>query len=88
MKKLLVRILLVFVGLVVVSILCRNFIARTTLAIGIKEATGFPVKIGAVQVGLFSGQLDVQDLTLMNPPEFLDSRFVDLPVLHVQYDFG
>ena len=88
MKKLLFRILLLLVVLAFTAIVCRNFIARKAVEVGVKEVTGFPLQIGAVQVGLWSGQLDVHDLKLMNPPEFADSRFVDLPLFHVQYDLG
>ena len=88
MKKLLFRILLVLVTLVVIGVLCRNFIARKAVEIGVKDVTGFPLEIGAVQVGLFNGQLDVHDLKLMNPPGFEDQRFVDLPLFHVQYVLG
>ena len=88
MKKLLFRILLVLVGLLVLSVVFRNFIARKAVEIGVKQVTGFPLQIGAVQVGLLSGQLDVHDLKLMNPSEFEDSRFVNLPLFHVQYEWG
>lgn len=88
MKKLLFRILLVLVVLVFAAVVCRNFIARKAVEIGVKEVTGFPLQIGAVQVGLVSGQLDVHDLKLMNPAEFEDSRFVDLPLFHLQYELG
>ena len=88
MKKLLFRILVGVLVLVIAAVLCRNIIAQKTVEIGVKEVTGFPLQIGSVQVGLFSGQLDVHDLKLMNPPEFADSRFVDLPLFHVQYEFG
>ena len=88
MKKLLFRILLGIAVLVIAAVVCRNFIARKAVEIGVKDVTGFPLQIGSVQVGLFSGQLDVHDLKLMNPPEFADARFVDLPLFHVQYELG
>ena len=88
MKKLLFRILVGVVVLVIAAVVCRNFIAQKAVEIGVKEVTGFPLQIGSVQVGLFSGQLDVHDLKLMNPPEFADARFVDLPLFHVQYELG
>jgi len=88
MKKLLFRILLVLLMLMILSVLCRNFIARKAVEIGVTEVTGFPLKIGAVQVGLFSGQLAIHDLKLLNPPEFADSRFVDLPFFDLQYELG
>ena len=88
MKKLILLILVAVVALVVIGVLCRNVIARKAVEIGVKDVTGFPLEIGAVEVGLLNGQLDVHDLKLMNPPEFEDQRFVDLPVFHVQYVLG
>ena len=88
MKKLLVKILLMLVALAVIGVLSRNFIARNAVEIGVKKVTGFPLAIGAVQIGLFSSQLEVHDLKLLNPPEFEDQRFVDLPLFQLQYDLG
>jgi hypothetical protein len=88
MKKLLVRIVLVLAALVVVGVLARNLIARIGIEVGTKKTTGFPLEIGTVNVGLFNGQLDVERLKLMNPPEFQDRLFVDLPSLHVKYQLG
>ena len=88
MKKILLKILLVLVAVAVIGVLSRNFIARNAVEIGVKKVTGFPLAIGAVQIGLFSSQLDVHDLKLLNPPEFEDQRFVDLPLFQLQYDLG
>ena len=85
MKKLLVRILLVLVALIVVGFLCRNFIARKAVEIGVKQVTGFPLEIGAVNLGVFGGTLEVQNLKLENPPEFPEKMFVDLPLFKVDY---
>jgi len=88
MKKLLFGILIALVALLVIGVLSRNFIARKSVEVGVRELTGFPLEIGAVQVGLFNSQFEVHDLKLMNPSEFEDSRFVDLPLFHVSYDLS
>jgi hypothetical protein len=41
--------------------------------------------IGSVNLHLFSSKVDVRDLKLMNPPEFQESNFVDMPELYVDY---
>src|SRR5229473_2066649 len=69
-------------------VLARNVIARRSVEIGAKRMTGFPLEIGAVDVGLFNGQLDVRDLKLMNPPEFQEKMFVDLPRFFIDYRLG
>jgi hypothetical protein len=88
MKKLLWIVPAGLVVLLVVLFLSRNFIARVSVEVGAKKVTGFPLKIGSVDVGLFSGKLDVRDLTLMNPPEFQERMFVDMPELFVDYRLG
>lgn len=88
MKKLLWKILAVLVILVVILFLARNVIARMSVEIGAKRITGFPLEIGSVNLGLFSGKVDVRDVKLMNPSEFQDRLFVDMPQLYVDYQFG
>lgn len=88
MKKLLLLIIVGAVVLLVVLFLARNFIARKSVEIGATKATGFPLTIGSVDVGLFSSKLDVRDLKLMNPPDFPEKMFVDMPQLYVDYRLG
>ena len=85
MKKLLWKILAVLAVLLVILFLARNFIARVSVEIGAKKITGFPLKIGSVDVGLFSSKVDVRNLKLMNPPEFQEKMFVDMPQLYIDY---
>lgn len=85
MKKILRWAVIVVVALAVVLVLARNVIARRSVEIGVAQVTGFPLEIGSVNVGLFSGKLDVQNLKLMNPPEFHGGTFVDLPLFKVEY---
>jgi hypothetical protein len=88
MKNWLWRIGIGVVGLLIFLLLARNFIARKSVELGVKRVTGFPLTIGTVDVGLFNGQLDVRDLKLMNPPEFEEKMFVDLPTFHLDYRLG
>jgi hypothetical protein len=85
MKKLLAMIFAALVLLVVVLFFARNFIARESVEYGAKKLTGFPLEIGSVNVGVFSSKVDVHDLKLMNPPEYQEKMFVDMPELYVDY---
>ena len=85
MKKLLWMVPAGLILLLVVLFLSRNVIARVSVEIGAKKITGFPLKIGSVDVGLFSSKVDVRNLTLMNPPEFQEKMFVDMPQLFIDY---
>jgi len=84
--KLIKWLLVVIVALGVVLFFARNAIARRAVEAGMKQKTGFPLEIGAVDVGLFSGMLDMRDLKLQNSPEFEEKAFADVPLLHVDYD--
>jgi len=88
MKKLLWRILAVLVLLLVLLYFSLNFIARVSVEYGAKKITGFPLEIGSVDLGLFSSKVDVRNLKLMNPPEYQEKMFVDMPELYVNYRLG
>ena len=88
MKKLLWKILAALVALVVILFLARNFIARLSVEYGAKKITGFPLTIGSIDLGLFSSKVDVHDLKLMNPSEFSEKTFVDMPQLYIDYRLG
>src|ERR1019366_1191936 len=85
MKKLLWKIPAALAILLLLLLCSRNFIARVSVEYGAKKIPGFPLKIGSVDVGLFSSKVDVRDLTLMNPPEFQEKMFVDMPQLYIDY---
>lgn len=86
MKTILKWVAVVALVGVFVLVVGRNFIARKAVEIGVRSVTGFPLQIGAVDVGLFNGQLAVNDLKLMNPPgDFEEPLFVDLPELRMNY---
>ncbi len=88
MKKLLVRILIVLLVLVIVLYLGRNIIARKSVEVAVTKLTGFPLTIGAVDVGLLQSRLDVREIQLANPPEFEEKLFVHLPQVYVDYQLG
>jgi uncharacterized protein involved in outer membrane biogenesis len=84
--KLIKWVVIIVVVLGVVAFFARNTIARKSVEIGTKQMTGFPLEVGAVDLGVFNGTLEVRDLKLMNPPEFQGGTFVDLPLFRVDYD--
>jgi hypothetical protein len=86
MKKVLRWVLIVIVAGVVVLFLARNFIVRKAVEVGVTQVTGFPLEIGSLDIGVFSGQLGVGNLKLMNPPEFNEPLFVDMPLFKVDYN--
>ena len=85
MKKILAWFGIIVIGLLVVLVLGRNIIVRKAAEVGTLKMTGFPLQIGAVDLALLGGRLQVDKLKLTNPPEFKDPRFVDLPLFKVDY---
>ena len=85
LKKLLIRVVMALVALLLILFLALNFIARKAVEVGVTKVTGFPLEIGSVNMGLLSSKLDVHDLKLMNPPEFQEKMFVDMPQLYIDY---
>ena len=85
MKKLLFKIAIALVVILVALFFCRNIIARKSVEVGVKTMTGFPLEIGSVDLGIFGGTLEVENLKLMNPPEFQEPMFVDMPSFKVDY---
>ena len=88
MKTFLKWMVIVVVVLVVGLVLARNLIARISVEMGATRMTGFPLEIGSVSVGLLNGQLDLRDVKLMNPPEFHEKMFVEMPQLFIDYRLG
>ena len=85
MKKVLGWIAAALVVLATILFLARNVIARMSVEYGTRKITGFPLTLGSVDLELFSSKVDVHDLKLMNPPEFTEPMFVDMPELYVDY---
>jgi hypothetical protein len=85
MKKVVGWIVIALVALGIVLFLTRNVIARMSVEYGAKKMTGFPLTLGSVDLELFSSKVDVHELKLLNPPEFQEQMFVDMPELYVDY---
>src|SRR5271155_770711 len=88
MKKLLCWGVATLIVLGAILFLARNVIARKSVEYGAKKITGFPLTIGSVDLELFSSKVDLHDLKLMNPPDFQERMFVDMPQLFVDYRLG
>ena len=86
--KTLLRLIVVLIVLAAGLYLGRNFIAQQSLQAGVTEMTGFPLKIGSLDLALAQSRIAVRDLSLLNPPEFKEPVFVEMPELTVDYDAG
>jgi len=86
--KTLLRLIVVLIVLAAGLYLGRNFIAQQSLEVGVTEMTGFSLKIGSLDLALGQSRIAVRDLSLLNPPEFKEPVFVEMPELTVDYDTG
>lgn len=86
MRRVLGWAVLATLALAAVAYLARDAVVRRAVSAGVTRRTGFPLEIGAVGVGLLGGTFDARDVRLENPPGWPERRFVDLPLLRVEYD--
>jgi len=86
--KTLLRLIVVLIVLAAGLYLGRNFIARHSVEVGVTEMTGFPLKIGSLDLAFVQSRIAVRDLSLLNPSEFKEPVFVEMPELTVDYDAG
>ncbi len=68
-----------------VFVLLRDGIVKTAVEIGTRTATGLPLKIEKLHIGLLSSTFSISGLTLENPDGFQDRTMVSLPELFVDY---
>jgi hypothetical protein len=86
--KTLLRLIVVLLVLAAALYLGRNYIARQSVEAGVTKMTGFPLNIGSLDLDLFQNRIAVRDLSLLNPSEFKEPVFVEMPELTVDYDAG
>ena len=91
MKKILLVIVAVFLVLLVLAAglyLCRNTVACYAVQVGAEKMTGFSLKIGLLDLAFTQSRIAVHDIQLLNPSEFVEPVFVEMPELTVDYDVG
>ncbi|MBI5819039.1 MAG: hypothetical protein HZA88_08620 [Verrucomicrobia bacterium] len=86
--KTLLRLIIVLLVLAAGLYLGRNIIARYAVQAGAEKMTGFPLKIGSLDLAFAQSRIAVRDLSLLNPSEFKEPVFVEMPELTVDYDAG
>lgn len=82
------RLFLVVVVLAVALVLSKNALLQSLSETRLRAQTGMDVRVGKVEVGLFSPTVNVEDFRLFNPAEFGGSPLLDVPNLHVEYDLA
>ena len=72
--------------LVAVILLNLDWVAKKSLTVALRSATGCEVKVGSVELGLRAGTFRLEKLVVSNPPGFGDGLLLDLPELFLEYD--
>lgn len=67
-------------------IVAKDAIARLAITSGVRAATGLPLSIHRLTVGVFRPRIEVGGLELFNPPGFPESRMLAVPQLSMDYD--
>lgn len=79
------RCFVLFVLLVLAFIVVKDDLAKSLIEARLRRDTGMDVRIGRLEMGLFSPTLTVEGLKLYNSAEFGGSPFLDIPDLHLVY---
>lgn len=88
MKKILFIVMALLIVSVSVVLVAKDLLARFILTKGLSQATGLGFQLNSVEVGLFSGRLEVKGLKIFNPPDFPDRLLADIPQIKIDFDFG
>lgn len=85
MKKIWI-ILLAVVVVLFVALLAKDIIIKTAVEKGVELVTGLKLNLGSLKVGIFKPIVDIKNLRLLNPKNFLDQTMIDMPEIYVNYD--
>jgi hypothetical protein len=80
------RLLLSLILLVGVVVLLRNPIVRELAERQIRQETGMEAVIGRVRIAVKSAAIRLDNVRLLNPPEYGGQLFADLPDVYIEYD--
>lgn len=83
------RFFLLLVGalaLFLVLFLAQDLLARTIFESAVEAVTGFDAAVRSLRLDLFQGEIHLKGLTLLNPYEFEERVFADVPEIYLQMD--
>jgi len=78
----------VVIALILVVVIGRNVVVKTAVERVTKQVTGLDLKIGSMKIGLTGTDLRLENVRLMNPPDFFDGAMLDIPEFYTDYDLG
>jgi len=86
--KVIFRIIVILAVIVAVFVVGRNVIVKIAAEKGVQAATGLPLKIKKLDIGLAKTHIGINDLSLLNPKGFKDKVMFHAPEIFVDYNLG
>ncbi len=87
MKKFLTSLLILFVALVIILVVAKNWIIEAAIEQGVSRVTGFKTTVESVKFDLPS-TLEVKGLVIRNPEGFKDQVFANIPEIYASLVLG
>jgi len=78
-------VLIIIVGILIVG---KNIIGKVVVEKGVKMATGLPLEIKKLDIGIVSSHIGITDLSLFNPRGFPKGTMFHAPEIFVDYHLG
>lgn len=81
-----VLLVVIIIAIGVAGILSLNTVVKQLIEARLRAATGMDVTVGAVDVGLLSPTMTIDNFKIYNTADFGGSIFLSVPELHLEYD--
>ena len=86
MKKVIGVIAVILVAMILVLVLAKDIIIKTSVEKGVKVATGLQLNLKGLKVGVIKTFIDIKGLSLYNPPGYKEKIMFEIPEIYVDYD--
>ena len=86
--KVIFRIIVVLAVIAGILFVGRNVVVKFAAEKGVQAATGLPLKIKKLNLGLATTHIAIDDLSLLNPKGFTDKIMFHAPEIFVDYNLG
>lgn len=86
--KIISKIIVVLIILLGLVVLGRNIITKVAVEKGVEAATGLPLNIKKVDLGLRTTHIGIEGLSLLSPKEFGNEVMFYAPEIFVNYNLG
>jgi hypothetical protein len=64
----------------------HNLLIKAALGPAVRRMSGFDASLREIDVGLFSSRIELKDLRVVNPPDFIEPLMLEAPEIHAEYN--